>query len=131
MLKVAATKQWENVKPAPVKSSDGRRLLTLETESFEESSTGRSLQSTTFKPYDVCKLSYGKNYIGGNIRNNFIRNMMKWQDCCKKCSKRTDCVAWTINKGSDRSKRGCWLKGKGYWSKGAGSFISGKMIGRE
>ena len=133
MLKIAATKEWENVKPAPIKNGivSHRRLQDLATDTVA-SPPGGSVKAT-FQPYVTCQLRRGKNFIGGNIPKNFVKNLFNWQSCCKKCFQRTDCIAWTINKGSDNSKRGCWLKGKGYYSKGAGNFLSGKMnvVGRE
>jgi hypothetical protein len=126
MLKAEATKRWHSAKvpaskpnPAPVEKRDatgnGRALL--------QTLTQRSI----FKPYAACKVKDNKNFIGGNIPNNFIKGMKKWQDCCAACYKRADCFAWTLNNDKVKSKRGCYLKGVGYKIKDGNRFVSGTM----
>ncbi len=132
MLKADATKRWHSAKvpaskpnpaPAPAKRAGGAAT-----------STGRALlqeplvQRTVFKPYAACKVKNGKNFIGGNIPDNFIKGMKKWQDCCAACYKRTECVAWTLNNDNAKAKRGCYLKGVGYKTKnGNNKIVSGTM----
>jgi hypothetical protein len=128
MLKAEATKRWHSAKvpaskhtPAPSSKRTGAAT-----------STGRALLQTVvsrdlFKPYAACKVKDGKNFIGGNIPNNFKKGMKKWQDCCAACYKRTDCVAWTLNNDSNKAKRGCYLKGVGYTTKNAKKCVSGIM----
>lgn len=128
MLKADATKRWHSAKvpaskPNPAPSPKRSGVAT---------STGRALlqapvQRTLFKPYAACKLRRNKNLVGGNIPNNFIKSVKKWQDCCAACYKRTDCVAWTLNNDKKKSKRGCYLKGAGYSTKDLKGYVSGTM----
>ena len=143
MLKIVATEEYaaQNVTFISARSarSNGRKLLCDDrlddplSESCSKEHTeggsggGRALLQSSFKAYAVCKLNYDKNYIGGNIRKNFKSKITTWQACCAECYKRTDCKAWTLNKGPRKSERGCYLKGKGYKTKNAKGYISGTM----
>jgi hypothetical protein len=129
MLKAEATKRWHSAKvpaskPNPTPSPKRIGPATSTSRALLQDPVQRSL----FKPYAACKVKKNNNFVGGNIPNNFIKGMKKWQDCCAACYKRSDCVAWTINKDKKKkNRRGCYLKGIGYTTKKKGSFISGVM----
>jgi len=127
MLKAEATERWHNAKvpaskpnssPSPMDSTIPMRRALLED----------SDQGCRFKANTACNIKRNQNFVGGNIPNNFIKGMKKWQDCCAACFKRTDCVAWTINKDKNKEyRRGCYLKGAGYRTKNKSTFVSGTM----
>lgn len=126
--KQAASQRWADTEAPPVSTATAspfsrsfivksRSLKSVDcshsdAQESELSTDGRGLLASS-----TCKTYTNINYIGAQL--NFKQSITKSSDCCAYCKSTKGCVAWSLNLSSKmpKSKRGCYLKTKGYTTK--------------